>query len=43
MAVREDDIASVTLTTTELKIPTMEWSMEDIKKEFTVLKTLANM
>ena len=33
----------VTLTATELKPPTMDWSVEDILKEFTVFKTLTKM
>ena len=43
MAVRDDDAATVTLTATELKPSTMEWSVEDIPKEFPVFKSLAKM
>ena len=36
--VPEDDTETVTLTATELQPLMMDWSVEDIHKEFTVLK-----
>ena len=38
-----DDIATVTLTATELKPPTIDWSAADVHKEFIVYKNLAKM
>ena len=39
MATEDDDAATVTLTATKLKPPTMKWSVEDVQEEFTVFKT----
>ena len=39
----EYDAATVILTAIELKFPTMDWSVEDVHKAFTVFKTLAKM
>ena len=43
MAARDDDTAIVIPTATELKHPTMNLSVENVHKEFTVCKTLAKM
>ena len=37
----EDDVATITLKATELKHSRMDWSVEEIHKEFTVFKILA--
>ena len=43
MDTREEDVAIVTLTTTKLKTPTMDWSVKDQHKEFIVFQTLVKM
>ena len=43
MATREDDTATATLAATEWKLPTMDWSVEALHKEFLLFKFLANM
>ena len=43
MLTNEDDTATITLAPTELKLPMMDWSVEDINKKFMVFKILANM
>ena len=43
MAAREDDTATVILTTTELKPPMIDWSAKDDDKELTAFKTLSEM
>ena len=40
MATRDGDAATVTLTATELKPPIMEWSVEDVHKDFLHSKPL---
>ena len=39
MAVRDDDTAVVIMTATEFKHPIMDWSVEDVHRQFTVFKT----
>ena len=43
MATREDSATTVILTVTELKTPTMDWSVSDMHKEFPALKVLAKV
>ena len=43
MVTIEDDAESVSFTTTELRPAMMDWSAEDVHKEFTIFKTLAKM
>ena len=43
MGARKEDAVTVILIGAELKMPIMDWSVEDVHKEFTVFKTLAKM
>ena len=43
MAGIDGDAPTVTLTVTEIKPATVNWPIENIHKEFTVIKTLAKM
>ena len=43
MASRKYDAATVTLSATELKLPMMDCSVEDVYKELTVFKTPAKI
>ena len=43
MSTWKDNTATVTLTATELKPPTIDWSVEVVHKEFSVFKSLAKM
>ena len=43
MATRDDDGATVTFAARELKLPTMDWSVEDVHKVFILFKAFAKM
>ena len=40
MATREDDTVTLTLVVTKLKPQMMDWSVEDVHKEYTVFKPM---